>query len=86
MALSTLNHLLISRYLKKGDGIFATPASRRAERLFGVNGGGRATLARKGEKLSKELAGEAWYNPREDSCVKAFVRLIADIVQEESLE
>eukprot|EP00966_Prymnesium_polylepis_P131872 3049485-Prymnesium_polylepis.1 len=37
MALSTLNHLLVNRYLKKGDDIFATPASRRAERLFGVN-------------------------------------------------
>ena len=49
MALSMLNHLLINRYLKQGDGILATPASRRAERLFGVNGRGRTSLARVGE-------------------------------------
>ena len=79
MALSTLNHLLVSRYLQNGDGIFATPVSRRAERLFGVHATGRASHARSGDKLSKMLAGDAWYDPRKDTCVKAFVRLMAEV-------
>ena len=86
MALSTLSHLLINRYLRRGDGIFATPASRRAERLFGESGRGRVTLARIGEKLSKSLAGDDWYDPRADTCVKAFLRLVAELAEGESLQ
>ena len=71
MALSTLNKLLVSKYLQRGDGIIATPACRRKERLFGKNAGGRLTLEWRGVKE------EGAYEPREDSCVKAFIRLIA---------
>eukprot|EP00966_Prymnesium_polylepis_P329047 7384802-Prymnesium_polylepis.1 len=50
MAVSTLNHLLVTKYLRKGDGIISTPASRRAERLFGANGTGRSKARRAGAK------------------------------------
>ena len=74
MALSTLNNMLATNYLRRGHGIMAMPASRRAERLFGEGGSGRATLAAPGLKLEARLAD---YKPREDTCIRAFVRLLA---------
>lgn len=75
MAISTLRKLLAVRYLRRGDGIIATPESRRKERLFGVSGTGRSTRSRTGIKLEK-LHGSG-YEPTNDTCVAAFVRLIA---------
>ena len=73
-AKSVLRTLLGRQQLRRGDGIVTMPASRRNERLFGVTGTGRATLASIGIKL--ENMGKD-YNPREDTCVKAFVRQMA---------
>ena len=70
MAVSTLKHLLVTKYLRKGDGIIATPASRRAERLFGASGTGRTKARRAGGKSVERLTGPT-YDPRADSCVKA---------------
>eukprot|EP00966_Prymnesium_polylepis_P200918 4655901-Prymnesium_polylepis.1 len=66
MAVSTLNHLLVTKYLRKGDGIIATPAS---ERLFGVHGTGRSSARRAGEKSVEKLTGHD-YDPRGDTCVR----------------
>ena len=74
MALSVLNFLLAQQYLRRGDGIIATPDSRRKERLFGSSGNGRTSSRSVGIKL--ESVG-ATYVPREDTCIKAFVRLLA---------
>ena len=78
-ALSLLNHMLATAYLRQGEGVYAMPDSRRKERL--LNGTGRLTLQSTGVKLEKlALAnvdvGES-YEPTLDTCVKAFVRLIA---------
>jgi len=75
MAVSTLKKLLAVRYLRRGDGIIATPESRRKERLFGVSGTGRSTRRRTGVKLEK-LHGSG-YEAENDTCVAAFVRLLA---------
>lgn len=75
MALSTLKKLLAQRYLRRGDGIIATPESRRKERLFGEHGMGRSSRLCTNVKLEK-LRGNK-YEPREDTCVAAFVRLLA---------
>ena len=55
MALSTLNFLLVRGYLRRVDGLVATPMSRRKERLFGVSGMGRTKLISAGLK-SRVLA------------------------------
>ena len=74
MAISTLNKLLGQKYLRQGDGIIATPASRRTERLFGKFGSGRT----KPKSLGKLENLGSDYQPREDSCIKAFVCLLAE--------
>ena len=79
MALSTLHFLLVWGILRTGDGLVATPMSRRKERLFGSKGNGRLSLASAGMKL--EMLGVD-YAPREDTCIKAFVRLLAHRVVE----
>ena len=79
MALSTLHFLLVRGILRTGDGLVATPMSRRKERLFGSKGNGRLSLASAGMKL--EMLGVD-YAPREDTCIKAFVRLLAHRVAE----
>ena len=61
--------------LRRGDGIMAMPASRRHERLFGKAGPGRAKLCSAGLKLEARLAD---YEPRKDTCIRAFVRLLAE--------
>lgn len=74
MALSTLNKLLGAQLLRSGDGVVSTPESRRKERLFGVTGCGRTKALSTGVKIEK-IGCE--YDPRDDSCLKAFVRLMA---------
>ena len=85
MAVSTLNHLLATKYLRKGDGIIATPASRRAERLFGETGTGRSSRRRRraGAKSVEKLMGHD-YDPRGDTCIRAFVRLLAEVATTEN--
>ena len=74
LALSVLNNLLAAQLLRRGDGIIATPASRIKERLFGKTGRGRTTLHNLGVKIEKMGSD---YEPRLDTCIKAFVRLLS---------
>ena len=76
MALSTLKNMLSTQYLQRGDGTFATPASRRAARLFGT---GRLTRGSTGIKLEK-LQGDG-YEPASDTCLSAFVRLLKEAAE-----
>ena len=73
MALSLLNGLLVAKHLRQGDGLVSIPASRRAERVFGVLGPGHSKLL----SLGKLESADAEYVPRRDTCVKAFVRFLA---------
>ena len=50
LALSTLNFLLVRGYLRRGDGLIATPMSRRKERLFEENETCRLSIAVTGLK------------------------------------
>ena len=74
MALSTLKHLLAAKYLRRGDGIISTPASRRKERLFGVTGAGRTRRVSTGKKRcrpvgdSKSLLLEPGHVPAAQRC------------------
>ena len=70
-----MRHLLMQNVLRRGDGLHQVPDSRRTERLLGEQG--RTKLLSSGIKLEK-LAVGAEHNPREDTCVKAFVRLLAE--------
>ena len=81
MALSTLNNMLATNYLRKGDGIIALPDSRRRERLFGLSGGGRTRREASGVKMERLNAD---YDPRADTCIRAFVRLLALLAQEKA--
>ena len=74
MALSTLKHLLLTQKLRRGDGPDAVvmPDARRNERLFGSHG--RTSYRSAGVKL-EHLGSD--YQPRDDTCIKAFVRLVA---------
>ena len=76
MAVSTLTHLMVSQKLRRGDGPdgIAMPDSRRSDRLFGDVG--RTSYRSSGVKMEK-LDQEEDYDPRDDTCIKAFVRLIA---------
>jgi hypothetical protein len=74
LALSTLRHLLGASYLRRGDGIRTMPDSRRNERLFGAEGTGRVTLI----NFKRELTSAGWHKPRHDTCIRAFVRMLAE--------
>ena len=74
LAKSTLRTLIGRQQLRRGDGLLSMPASRRNERLFGATGTGRSKCLSKGIKL--ENLGKD-YSPREDTCVKACVRMLA---------
>ena len=69
--ISTLRKLLGAATQRRGDGVIALPESRLRERLLGV---GRTKLASKWVK-SEVLRSD--YNPRQDTCIKAFVRALA---------
>ena len=75
MALSTLRKLLSKRYLREGDGLFSVPESRRRERLFGQTGSGRLSCVRAASACMELLGSD--YDPRKDTCLKAFVRQLA---------
>ena len=74
LAISLMRNLITTQKLRRGDGLIDMPASRRNERVFGVTGSGRSKGLRCGVKL--ENLGKD-YSPRDDSCLKAFVRLCA---------
>ena len=79
LAISTLKHLIIAQKLKRGagpDGV-SMPDCRRAERLFGSVG--RLSYASSHVKLEK-LGDD--YDPKIDTCIKAFVRLIARVAHD----
>ena len=78
-ALSVLRHMLATQVLRRGDGIIATPESRRKERLFGVHGRGRTKCLSAGIKLEKLQTPD--YDPRSDSCIKAFVRSLKEAAE-----
>ena len=69
-AISTLKKLLGAQTLRRGDGVLKLPDSRRKERLLA----GRTSLATTMVKLEK--LGQD-YIPRKDTCIRAFVRLLA---------
>ena len=73
MAVSTMKHLLVARELHQGDGPFKLPPARRTERLFGSLG---RTSTYRASRV-KHLKPADGYVPSEDTCIKAFVRLIA---------
>lgn len=79
MALSTLKHMLVSNMLKRGSGLYATPESRCKERLFGICGKGRVSLPSSGIKLEARVQAVEMseYLPTQDTCIKAFIRLLA---------
>ena len=79
MALSTLRKLLGQGYLRRGDGVVTMPAARRTARLFGE---GR-TKAKRAGACKIELLG-AEYEPREDTCIRAFVRILASRAAEQA--
>ena len=76
MALSTLRKLLAARALRTGYGIedlrIKGIESRRRERVFGADGPGRSSRLAAGVKLEKM---DDKYDPRTDTCVRAYVRL-----------
>ena len=74
IALSTLNKLLAQGATSGAAmaSIAAIPAARRTQRLFGE---GRTSAKRAGES-KMELVGVD-YDPRQDTCIRAFVRLLA---------
>ncbi|KAL1521975.1 hypothetical protein AB1Y20_021620 [Prymnesium parvum] len=71
-ASSTLTKLLATQKLRRGDGGIAIPSSRRGERLFGQSATGRSKL------VKLEITGEEHrdYNPAQDTCLDAFIRLL----------
>ena len=64
VTIATLRHLILTQTLRRGDGLYVIPDSRRTERLFGD--AGRTKLVSAGIKL--ENLGKD-YDPREDSCL-----------------
>ena len=77
MAISTLKNLLASQYLRRGDGIAAlSDCSRRKERFFGA---GRSNLKSAGKNAEQRASLAESYDPYSDTCVKAFVCLMADM-------
>ena len=72
-ATSVLIKLLSQQTLRAGDGMFATPASRLRLRLFGETGRGRSSLVK--FEFASPKGGD--YDPGADSCIDAFVRLLA---------
>ena len=77
MALSVLRHLLVTKKLRAGDGPIEMPDSRRRERL--LDSGRTKSLASgiKWEKFGDD------YDPVKDTCIKAFVRLLALAAQQQ---
>ena len=70
--------MLMQKELRQCDGLFSVPDSRRTERLMTT---GRTKYLHVGVKLEK-LGADTDYTPEFDTCIKAFVRLCAALVQE----
>ena len=68
-----MNKKNMTSQARHGDGPFSLAYSRRYQRLFGQQG---RTSTYRANRIKHELMGIN-YNPREDTCVKAFVRLLA---------
>ena len=64
----------MTQRLRRGEGPIIYPTSRRAERLFGEQGRTKRTTT--SSKIKLEKLGDD-YNPRNDSVLKALVRLMA---------
>ena len=79
MSLSTMRKLLGLQYLRMGEGLIATPMSRRKERLFGVSGSGRTS----GQKVLGQCDASTTtaFDPHTDTCVKAYLRLLDDLAR-----
>jgi len=77
MSISTLQNMSVCQYLRRGDGIAAFEDSRRKERLFGMRRRTKPMPA--GDNEAKR---NAEYNPLTDTCIKAFVRLLAEMPAE----
>ena len=69
--------MLAKQKLRNGDGFFTTPDARRTVQL--LNGSGRRTHASTGVK-PQSFSDES-YDPRSDSCLKAYIRLIAALAE-----
>ena len=74
MAIYTLKNMLVGQLLRRGDGVISFPVSRRHDRLFAAGGAGRTKVMSSSIKIEKLDAG---YDPLDDTCIKAFVRLLA---------
>ena len=74
MAVSTLKHMLATNRLRRGDDKYCTPPSRLKERVFGGAGTGRSTRISAGQSKAKR---EMNYDPRADSVLDAYIRLLA---------
>ena len=81
-ALSTLRTLLAAKKLRRGEGTISMAVCRRNERLFGADARGRVKQL-SGVKVEK--IGDD-YRPKEDSCIRAFIRLTAQAAAEEAVE
>ena len=78
MAMSTLAKMLGRKALEVGEAVLqglGIEPTKRAERVFGATGPGRSKLMHAGQKHSL-IASQAEYDPRKDTCLEAFVRLI----------
>ena len=74
IALSIFRKLNARAVLRRGTSeTVAIPASRDAERVFGVSGPGRSKRLPTGPSVAQLRIG---YDPRSDSCVSAFVRIM----------
>ena len=78
VALSVLKHMLMQDVLRRGDGLHRVPDARRTERLFAH---GRTKLFSNGIKLEK-VGVEGDYLPQTDTCISAFIRLLAAAARE----
>ena len=74
MAIATMRKLKGKSFLRRGDEDVSMPACRETHRLFGE---GRSKLGRAAATKMEEVGGD--YNPKEDTCIKAFVRFLATI-------
>ena len=80
-SVSTLRKLIAKRYLAEGNSDLALPASRRNDRLFGEKAVGRSSSARVAHACMKLMGAD--YDPRTDSVLKAFVRMLAELAEPE---
>eukprot|EP00965_Chrysotila_dentata_P035925 1195695-Pleurochrysis_carterae.AAC.1 len=72
LAIQTHRFLCTQQLRRKSDGVGI--AMRRTERLFGEKAVGRSSHVR--GKLGRLNEERGQYEPRKDTCVRAFVRLL----------